>query len=172
MTTMIRRLDPTDASALVALRREALDDAPLAFLAAPADDVGLVPVAVERFLGDREGQAVFGAYEGDELVGMIGIVRASKQKQRHVATIWGTYVTPRARGRGRASMLLDAAIGHARAWPVRQLVLGVTDAVPGARRLYERAGFRVWGREPDALEWNGRFVAEDHMVLRLEEEPS
>jgi hypothetical protein len=44
---------------------------------------------------------------------------------------------------------------------------GVTETASTAKRLYERAGFRSWGREPRALHWKGHFVDEDHLVLEL-----
>lgn len=97
MELNIRRLGGADASALVALRREALETDPLAFGASPADDVGLVIESVRSFLGDHETQAVFGQFDGADLVGMIGLVKAAKVKQRHKATIWGMYVQPHAR---------------------------------------------------------------------------
>jgi RimJ/RimL family protein N-acetyltransferase len=36
-----------------------------------------------------------------------------------------------------------------------------------AQRLYERAGFCIWGTEPDALSHDGQWVVEYHMALRL-----
>jgi Sortase and related acyltransferases len=167
MELNIRRLGAADASALVELRREALETEPLAFGASPADDVGLVVESVRGFLGDHETQAVFGQFDGTRLVGMIGLVKAHKVKQRHKATIWGMYVTPRARNKGVGRALLEAAIGHARGWGLDQLQLSVTEAAPTARRLYEAAGFRLWGQEPRSLHWNGRFVDEYHLVLRF-----
>lgn len=164
-----RRLGAADASAFVALRREALETEPLAFGASPADDVGLVVESVRSFLGDHETQAVFGQFGGADLVGMIGLVKATKLKQRHKATIWGMYVTPRARNKGVGRALLEAAIGHARGSGVAQLQLSVTEAAPTARRLYEAAGFRLWGQEPRALHSNGRFVDEYHLVLHFGE---
>ena len=41
-------------------------------------------------------------------------------------------------------------------------------AMPGAMRLYERAGFRPWGTEPDALRHEGQAVVLHHMALRLD----
>ncbi|HZF18823.1 MAG TPA: GNAT family N-acetyltransferase [Burkholderiales bacterium] len=169
MELNIRKLGAADASALVELRREALETEPLAFGASPADDVGLVVESVRAFLGDHETQAVFGQFDGVHPVGMIGLVKARKVKQRHKATIWGMYVTPRARNNGVGRALLEAAIGHARGWGLDQLQLSVTEAAPAARRLYEAAGFRLWGQEPRALRWNGRFVDEYHLVLRFGE---
>ena len=163
----VRRLGVADASALVALRREALEAEPLAFAASPADDAGLVTGSVQRFLGDHETQAVFGQFDGAGLVGMVGLIKALKVKQRHKGTIWGMYVQPRSRNRGVGHALLSAAIEQARAWELDQLQLSVTEAAPTARRLYEAHGFRLWGRESRALHWNGRFVDENHLVLPL-----
>lgn len=169
MELNIRRFGAADASALVALRREALDAEPLTFAASPAEDVGLVVESVRGFLGDHETQAVFGQFDGADPVGMIGLVRATKVKQRHKATIWGMYVTPGARNKGVGRALLEAAIQHARDWGLDQLQLSVTEAAPTARQLYEAAGFRMWGREQRSLHWNGRFVDEYHLVLHFGE---
>ena len=153
---------------LVALRRESLESQPLAFGASTEDDRGLSLEFVQASLADSE-QAVFGAFEGDLLTGMAGVVRASRVKIRHKAHIWGMYVSPQARGKGAGRALLEAAIEQARAWPgVEQLHLSVTDAAVAARKLYESAGFRIWGRESRALQWEGRFVDELHLVLDLE----
>jgi ribosomal protein S18 acetylase RimI-like enzyme len=159
-----------DTAALISLRREALEAAPLAFAASVEDDVGLSPEFVRRALADGREGAVFGHFDGDDLTGMVGLARPSKLKQRHAGTIWGMYVTARARGRGAARALLDMAIRQAREWGLEQVQLGVTEAAPAARRLYESAGFRSWGRQPRALGWRGRFVDEDHMVLDLRQQ--
>lgn len=101
-------------------------------------------------------------------MGMVGVIRASRVKVRHKANLWGMYVSPRAQQQGAGRALLEAAIDQARAWPgVDQLHLGVTDVALAARKLYEAAGFRIWGREPRALQWEGRFVDELHLVLEL-----
>jgi GNAT superfamily N-acetyltransferase len=98
---------------------------------------------------------------------MIALVKATKLKQRHKATIWGMYVQPHARKRGVGRALLSAAIEHARVWGLDQLQLSVTEAAPEAKRLYEAGGFRPWGQEPRALHWNGRFVDEYHLALQF-----
>lgn len=162
----VRRLRPEDVASLVALRREALEGHPLAFGASADDDRGLSLEFMRASLADSEEQAVFGCFEGDSLMGMVGVIRASRVKVRHKANLWGMYVSPHARQQGAGHALLEAAIEQARAWPgVEQLHLGVTDVAGAARKLYEAAGFRIWGREPRALQWEGRFVDELHLVL-------
>jgi RimJ/RimL family protein N-acetyltransferase len=64
--------------------------------------------------------------------------------------------------------MLDAAIAHARTWDGVEMVhLSVSERAQPARRLYESAGFREWGREPRAVQWQGEFADEFHMALDL-----
>ena len=164
----IRRLRPGDAPALVLLRREALERHPLAFGASIDDDRGLSLDFVRTALADEHQQAVLGQFEGANLTGMVGVVRESKIKRRHTALIWGMYVAPHTREKGVGCALLATAVAHTRTWPgVDQVHLSVTDAAVSAQKLYEAAGFRSWGREPRALQWEGRFVDELHFVLDL-----
>ena len=167
----IRRLDVSDAPAFVKLRAEALEAEPLSFGASPSDDVGLKLDSVRVFLADREAQAVFGQFDGADLHGSVGLARSGKVKQRHKATIWGMYVQPGWRSKGVGRALLDAAVAQSREWKIDQVQLCVTDAAPAARRLYEAAGFREWGRESRSLCWNGRCVDEYHLVLHLSDPP-
>src|SRR4051812_46047339 len=99
-TIDVRKLGADDATALMALRREALENEPFAFAASVADDVGLIRESVLAFLEATDVQAVFGAFEDAALAGMVGLVRATKLKQRHKATVWGMYVRPASRGKG------------------------------------------------------------------------
>ncbi|MBB6095998.1 RimJ/RimL family protein N-acetyltransferase [Povalibacter uvarum] len=165
-TTQVRLLVPDDAESLFHLRRAALLDSPLAFSASPEDDRYSSPEAVRTQLGESQA-LVFGALNGN-LVGMLGMYRLPQIKTAHIAMIWGVFVAPSARGQGVAAQLFEAAIAHARAVPgIASLQLSVNETTPGARRLYERMGFRVWGVEPDALRANGRSTSEAHMSLSL-----
>ena len=74
-----------------------------------------------------------------------------------------------ARGRGHGAALLAAAIQHARSLVgVSHLHLSVADTPVTARRLYERAGFLIWGTEPAALVVDGSTVDVHHMARLLE----
>jgi ribosomal protein S18 acetylase RimI-like enzyme len=67
------------------------------------------------------------------------------------------YVTPHHRRQGVASELLYAALRNAVTMPgVTWVHLKVSSAAPEAQRLYERAGFRVWGVEPAGACYNGQ----------------
>ena len=120
-----RKLLPDDAHALIALRAEALAIEPLSFAASLGDDVASSADAVRRFLTQAESQAVFGWFEGSTLIGMVGLVRGTKEKQRHRASVWGMYVRPNARRMGVGRALLGAVIEQGREWGVDQLLIGV-----------------------------------------------
>jgi ribosomal protein S18 acetylase RimI-like enzyme len=152
----IRQLNERDAAQYAQVRRESLLESPLSFGASPATDAA------------RSVDGVIGAFEEERLVGMVGLLPGRHEKTQHKLHLWGMYVLPAFRGRGIGAELLDAALHHARSFAeVSWVQLAVTSAAPAARHLYERAGFEVWGIEPDALRHGGESVVEYHMALRL-----
>ena len=164
---MIRQLCPHDAEALFEFRRRSLLDAPLALTASPQDDVVASVEAARELLGRAPGSVVFGAFD-EELVGMLGFHVDRQLKRSHLGHVWGMYVAPAQRGRGYAPQLIDAVIAHARSLgSVEWLQLSVSSTAPAAQRIYERAGFRVWGTEPAALRFGGATTVEHHMTLQL-----
>jgi len=163
----IRILRPDDADALFALRRQALEDAPLAFAASPEDDRSSSPDAVREILGRGPDTAVFGALDED-LLGMIGLYREPKRKMAHKLYLWGMYVRPEGRGRGIARALMQAVLAHAHTLDgVTRVHISVTEDADAAHALYQELGFTVWGTEPDAIRHGGHGVSERHMVLSL-----
>lgn len=182
MPTVIR-LGPGDAERYARLRLRMLTLAPWAFSATPEDDEALdVPHLAMMFA--REHHATFaieaarslktdGQTESESgghpvLVASASLTRATGPKFSHRARVWGVFVEPAYRGRALGKALMDAVITHARSWPgVAFLDLSVSANSPEAQRLYERFGFVVWGREPEATEHDGRRYDEIHMTLRL-----
>jgi len=165
---MIRRLDERDLDAFMALRREALVRAPDAFGSAPERDRFADPEVTRRHLGDDPLAPIFGAFDGDALVGSVGLFAERHPKRGHKATIWGTWVSPDARGGGHGEALMRAAIEHARGLEAVDWVqLDVSATALAAVRLYERLGFESWGLEPDGLRADGRAIDVHHMLLDL-----
>ena len=161
-------LDPQDAEAYAELRRESLLDSPLAFASSPDDDIVSSAEAVREQLRRAPDSVIFGAFQPG-LVGSVGLYRDRHVKASHKAHLWGMYVVPAHRRQGVASRLLDAVLGHAASLPgVSWVELSVSSSTPEARRLYEHAGFRLWGTEPDALRHDGQTVVLHHMGLPLE----
>jgi len=164
---MVRVLTEADAEAYFELRRASLLETPLAFASSPEDDAASSAEAVREQLRRKSGPVIFGAFRPG-LIGTVGLGRDRHLKAAHKAYLWGMYVKPGFRRLGIGAELLDAALRPARALDgVSWVHLSVSSAAPEARRLYERAGFVVWGAEPDALRHRGQAVVEHHMALRL-----
>jgi RimJ/RimL family protein N-acetyltransferase len=162
---VIRQLRPEDAEVYATFRRAALLDTPLAFMASPEDDMACSTDAVRERL--KAGGVILGAFD-PELIGTLGLYRDQHIKAAHKVHVWGMYVAPEHRQRGVGARLLEAAIQYARSLGGISMVrLSVSSAAPAAQRLYERAGFRIWGTEPDSLRHNGKNVIEYHMLLQI-----
>ena len=89
--------------------------------------------------------------------------RAAGAEDGHVGLL-GILVGQRFRGRGVGRALLRAALAAARnRFEVVQLGVHADNA--GAKRLYERFGFRLVGSVPRALKRGGRTI--DHEIMAL-----
>ena len=165
---MIRLLREDDADTYLALRRESLRSAPLAFASSLDEDFASDPTTLRLHLCALPDKVIFGAF-ADSLVGAVGLFRDRHKKSAHKAHLWGMYVQPTHRGRGFGSKLLDAALQHARSLSgISWVHVSVTTAAPEAQHLYESAGFRAWGTEPHALRHEGQSVPEIHMAVSFE----
>lgn len=167
MTTQIRTLVPDDAPQLLKLLREAVTDAPLAFVTAIDDDIASSVALVREELARAPDTVVFGAFD-DGMIGMLWFGRETRTKRRHKALIWRTFVQRPYRGCGVGRDLLQAAIAHAHTVKeLTTLYLGVSGKSPNARRLYESFGFTVWGTEPDSIRHDGESTELYYMQLML-----
>lgn len=158
----VRRLAPQDAEEYRALRLEALREEPAAFGACLSEEM-CRPLS---WFGETLGRsAVFAAMAPQgPLAGMLGLQRDGMSKRQHIAHVRGMYVRPGQRGRGVGAALLSAVIGHARGQvAVLQLVVGAAN--PGAIRLYQTAGFEVYGTERASLRVAG--VDADSLLMAL-----
>jgi ribosomal protein S18 acetylase RimI-like enzyme len=80
--------------------------------------------------------------------------------------VWGMYVHPSERGRGLGRLLLGSVLERLRRIEgVEQVQLAVTAGNEPALKLYESAGFRVYGREPAALKVAG--INYDELLLSV-----
>ncbi|WP_144110436.1 GNAT family N-acetyltransferase [Paraburkholderia sp. BCC1886] len=164
----VRLLDPQDAAQFKALRLLAVDNAPTAIWPTRQEEMTRSIEEIANRVRSTPTQAVFGAFDGDVLVGITGVRREPLSQVNHKATIWGVFVNPSYRGRGIAQTLLSAATGHAVGeWDVVQLMLCVNAENLAAKRLYVSQGFQTFGLEPRAMKVGERFYDEELMCKRL-----
>ncbi len=168
---VVREFTPEDAAAFRALRLEALETNPEAFGAVAAEFRTRTPAEIEQDVRqsfDSAESLILGAFIGPAAVGMSALRRQTAPKRRHIAVIWGVYITPAWRGRGLSGRILDDLIAAARQMPgLEQLILAVIAENTIAQALYTGRGFITYGREPRAFKQNGGYSAELLMIKFL-----
>ena len=158
---LVRVLDAADASEYREVRLAALNSDPLAFLTSAAEFGARALEDVAARLRPSRQSVTFGALLDGTLVGLLTLAREAAPVVAHRANVYGVSVAPAARGQGCGDALMRSALEHVHTWPgVTSLHLAVMDTQPAAQRLYERHGFQVWGRQPDAVRRDGRVLSE------------
>jgi ribosomal protein S18 acetylase RimI-like enzyme len=165
----IRRLTAADADSYQVLRLQALRDSPRAFSSSYEEECATPLANVAAFLAPESGRQVLGAFVDGRLAGMVGLGRDLRRKASHKAFIRSMYVDPEYRGRKIARRLLEEAVAVAHSLGgVRQVTLAVTAGNATAVALYQSLGFVAFGVEPRALQLNGVFIDDVHMVLLID----
>jgi ribosomal protein S18 acetylase RimI-like enzyme len=159
----IRQLHADDAEAFRAIRLEALADSPEAFGGDLLEESGR---PIETFIAQVTHSAIFGAFAGDNLHGVVGLFWDKGAKRQHLGHLYTVYVTPAARGTGIGLPLIAAALEHARVRGLVQVLLGVATHNEPAIALYRRAGFETYGTEPRSLFVNNRYI-DEHLMVRF-----
>ncbi len=161
----IRRLTHADAEQYRHLRLLGLQTHPDSFGAAWEDEA---EHAAAWFADRLTRLTVFGATRpGTPGLGAIAGFRVEPgAKLRHKGVLWGMFVHPDYRGTDLGDRLVACILDHARD-TVEEVRLTVGASNRAAIRLYERAGFRCYGREPRSLRVGTTYHDELHMALTL-----
>ena len=160
---VVRRLATADVREYRRLRLSALRTTPDAFGSTYDAEAALTD---EQHANRLATSVVFGAYAGDEIVGVVGCKRHDGARERHKAFLWGFYVEPATRRSGIARLLLEASLGAMQGVVEQVLLTVVADNQP-AIALYEQFGFRPYGMEPRSLKKSSGYADEMLMVLFL-----
>ncbi|MFT4717156.1 MAG: RimJ/RimL family protein N-acetyltransferase [Paracoccaceae bacterium] len=161
---MIRHLTAADFEIYRQIRLEALREDPLAFASYAADWQDLPDAEFSRRIAADD---VFVSFDGDDPVGIMGIMPFEPAKMTHRSTIILVYLRKSHRGQGRAEALIRAVEDFARTKGLRQLELTVLTENPTAMRFYERMGYRKIGFIPAGFLHEGREMDEVLMMRRL-----
>ncbi|NLR96106.1 GNAT family N-acetyltransferase [Rhizobium sp. P38BS-XIX] len=158
----IRRLERSDVAAFRDVRLEGLERHPEAFGASYEDELAHSASQISDRIANN---CIFGGFtDADALAGVIAIARMKGAKTHHIASIWGMYIRPEARGSGLSRQLMHAALDEATA--CRSIRLCVVSSNHAAIRLYESFGFKEWAKDSEALKVGD--VYHDEILMRLD----
>lgn len=159
--TSIITLPPARWREAKRLRLEALLAEPRAFASSYEDELAFPDeVWIGRLTSayQQDGNLTYFAEMGGELVGMAGAGWSAKAKLRHVAEVYGVYVSSGMRGTGIATRLMQRLLAELQSTgQIEKVSLGVTSDNAVAVRLYEKLGFEIVGRARRQLRIGGRY---------------
>ncbi|MFC7391449.1 GNAT family N-acetyltransferase [Scopulibacillus cellulosilyticus] len=165
----IRRLTPKDAENYWRIRLEALKRNPEAFSTSYEDAIKKEN-PVKQYIKSFQSEDTFtlGAFENEQMIGVITLLLEKTVKLRHKANIAAMYVSAEKRREGIGKALMKEAIKKAKSFKyIEQINLSVVSSNKIAKGIYLSMGFKVFGTEMRALKHNGDYFDEDLMVLFL-----
>jgi RimJ/RimL family protein N-acetyltransferase len=173
----IRRLGVDDLPTYHALRLRALKARPDAFTSSYEEELAKGAMAWHARVEptpENGGGVLLGAFvQADsaslpQLIGVVGVERKPRVKERHKAVLYGMYVDDAHAGKGVGRALLKQCLAEARAMAgLERLMLTVTSTNISARHLYASAGFELLGTEKNAIKIDGAYLNKDHMVWTI-----
>jgi len=171
MQTHIRTVTAADAAAYQALRLRALQEHPEAFGSDYADEAIRPLAAVAERLQDLPERFMLGAWQDEELIGMVAFGQSPGKKVRHRGSIGGMYIALEARGRGIGRALINGLVERARPLPhLEEITLAVTVGNAAARGLYVATGFEPAHVEKRYIKLADRYYDIEWMTLRFEKQ--
>ena len=166
----IRLLRESDLPAYKALRDAMLARHPDAFTSDALTELQRDADSYRsRLSGGNGGGNLFTlvAWLGPQMAGAISCEREPRLKVRHIAHIVGMMVSDELHGRGVGRQLMDSALRLLEGEPSLELAtLSVTASNHAAVRLYERCGFKRYGRLEGALKLPGGLLLDKDLMCR------
>ena len=164
----IKRIAPHTALVFKDVRLRALQESPTAFSSTYARESLLPDEEWQRRAarwGGDENDAMFMAFEGGTVCGIVGSYVEPEQRERaQVVSMW---VDPAYRRAGAGKKLIDSVAAWNRGGGVRELALLVTCVNTGAIAFYEGLGFVKTGVTAEYP--NDRAIIEYEMMLPLDQ---
>lgn len=147
------------------LRLKGLREEPTSFGATYEEEVSYPTVIFEEQLSSSS-RIIFGAFEDEQLVGILTLTTNKEKKQVHLAELTGFYIHPEYRGRGMSKPIMASAIMRAKELKCEQIHLSVDIENTRAKNLYISFGFEIIGMEKEILKIaENQYIDEYRMAL-------
>jgi RimJ/RimL family protein N-acetyltransferase len=146
MEPIIIRLNKNHVAQYRALRLNCLQLFPDLFGSTYAEESAQNQLIYEKYIEEQtDGKPMFGAFIGDELVGITGFNQEERQKTRHKGEVVQMFVNPQFKGQKIGEYLLNYLINWCFNQPeIEQLKLTVLLHNSKAIKLYEKMSFESY----------------------------
>ncbi|TGA96657.1 GNAT family N-acetyltransferase [Sporolactobacillus shoreae] len=159
-------LTENDASAYRELRLEALMKNPEAFASEYGVEIQNSLFEFEERLS-REHAITVGAFDGNNLIGIVTLVKETLPKMRHRATLEAVYVKPEYRGQRISAQMIERLMEIAKdEGIVKKFYLYVMVSNRQAISAYEKMGFSIYGEDKEAM-WEGDHYVDEYLMARF-----
>ena len=125
-----------------------------------------VLTSMAEFTGSSKGSQLWVALDNDEIVGSIAIMRTGE----HTAQLRWFLTNTDYQGKGIGKKLMDTAMQFCREQEYTHVFLWTIQMLDAARHLYEKYGFKLTEKKPNA-EWTGELLTEERWDLLLGAKP-
>ncbi len=164
---ILRSLEKRDAAAAIFCLRKVSGETE--FLLREAGECGMTIAQEEEIITRRAEsprEALLGVFAGQELIGMASLNAVGMPARvRHRAVV-GISLVSQYWGKGIGTAVLRALIALAEEAGYEQIELDVVDNNTRAIALYERLGFQLTGRIPDAMKYRGGRYGDLLLMIR------
>lgn len=170
MQIIYRKLKSSEAQDFRRVRLECLQNFPDSFGTLYEDEVGKAKLYFEELIEQNPADVIFfGAFAGDDLIGIAGFVRGDRTKTRHRGEIVSMYVKPDFHGQKVGENLLRALVKAVFDLEgIEQIHLTVVADNASAVRLYERIGFETFGVQENYFKSGEKYWNQNFMQLMKE----
>jgi len=161
----IIKLESKDWEKYKDIRLEALKSEPLAFAqmleeAAFRSEQAWIDDLISS--QEKDGGPIYFAEDSSKIIGMAGAyIEKEKLKLRHVANIWGVYISRIHRGKGAGKKLLQTLIKDLELRnEIKKIKLAVNPIQKEAFNLYKALGFEEVGKHKNELKIGDKYYDE------------
>jgi ribosomal protein S18 acetylase RimI-like enzyme len=167
----IRQLDRKDREGYFRLRLRGLEEYPQAFATSAEEwqSASAEKIDALLLLSEENKEPILGAFNSSaEMVGSVCLIPETREAVRHKASLSALYVEPDWQQKGIGRQFVAETLTLARERPDLLLVRLVVDSenIVGLR-LFERAGFFLYGREPQARRVRDNYYDQSYMLCFL-----
>lgn len=161
-----RHLQPSDADSYCAVRLECLAIFPDNFGSNSQDEAKIVIQKFQRFLQSSPAGFIFGAFDDDKLIGILGFLQADRRKTKHRGEIVQMFVHPDYAGQKIGFTLLQKVVEQAFSIAdIEQIELSVVANNSTAIKLYEKLGFKTYAIQQNYFKDGDRYWHQQFMQL-------